>query len=64
MDEDGPDQPGPAGAADPFLARVLAEYEVLTAGLGDVERRRLLRHSWIDEDGGVHVRRLRVVEGG
>jgi hypothetical protein len=62
VDEDGPDQPDPAEAVDPFLARVLAEYEELTAGLGDEERRRLMRHSWIDDDGGVHVRRLHVVD--
>jgi hypothetical protein len=45
---------------DPLLHRVFAEYDALLAGLSPAEQDRILRHAWIDDDGHVHARRLRV----
>jgi hypothetical protein len=53
-----------AGETDPALERALAQYDELLAGLSPEEEDRLLRRSWTDDDGSVHVRALRVVDGG
>jgi|tagenome__1003787_1003787.scaffolds.fasta_scaffold20897575_2 hypothetical protein len=49
------------GQVDPRLERALAEYDALLAGLSPEEEDDLLRRAWIDDDGGVHVRDLRMV---
>lgn len=46
---------------DPFLARVLAETDELMVGLTASEGDTVLRNTWIDDDGGVHLRDLRAV---